>query len=88
MRSKAAVGATLVVAPVAEGHGAQTGATTRVAPTTVVNMSASWATAIAVALTAALAIDGAQASDDAKYPDWSGQWTRFAVRLPTQPSHD
>src|SRR6195256_3185465 len=25
---------------------------------------------------------------DAKYPDWKGQWARFAVRLPTQPSHD
>src|SRR5258708_14509431 len=31
---------------------------------------------------------GAQAADDSKYPDWKGQWTRIAVRLPTQPSHD
>src|SRR6266850_7501154 len=44
--------------------------------------------AIAAALAAALAVEGAQASDDAKYPDWTGQWMRFAVRLPTQPSHD
>src|SRR5260370_40508116 len=44
--------------------------------------------AIAVALIAALAVEGAQASDDAKYPDWTGQWMRFPVRLPTQPSHD
>src|SRR5260370_42565988 len=44
--------------------------------------------AIAVALAAALAVEGAQAADDAKYPDWTGQWARFAVKLPTQPSHD
>jgi hypothetical protein len=30
----------------------------------------------------------ARAADDAKYPDWKGQWTRFSIRLPTQPSHD
>ena len=30
----------------------------------------------------------AQQADDGKYPDWKGQWNRFAVRLPTQPSHD
>jgi HsdM N-terminal domain len=30
----------------------------------------------------------ARAADDAKYPDWKGQWARFAVPLPTQPSHD
>src|SRR5215469_2631683 len=31
----------------------------------------------------------AQASEDMKYPDWSGQWGRFAVRgLPGQPSFD
>ena len=29
-----------------------------------------------------------QAAEVLKYPDWSGQWARFAVRLPTQPSHD
>jgi len=29
------------------------------------------------------------ASEDAKYPDWTGQWERFVVRgLPGQPSHD
>jgi hypothetical protein len=51
----------------------------------------SWNTAVAVTLAAALAgsIAGARASDDSKYPDWSGQWARFAVRgLPGQPSHD
>jgi hypothetical protein len=39
---------------------------------------------------AALAMmsSGAHAADDAKYPDWKGQWSRFPVRLPTQPSHD
>ena len=46
--------------------------------------------AAAVALAAALmvAIGGAQAADDMKYPDWRGQWIRIPVRLPTQPSHD
>ncbi len=28
------------------------------------------------------------AAENAKYPDWTGQWQRFAVKLPTQPSHD
>jgi hypothetical protein len=49
------------------------------------------AVAVAVALGAALAmtVGGAQASDDAKYPDWKGQWMRFIVRgLPGQGSHD
>ena len=47
-----------------------------------------WTTA--VALMAALAATGGGArADDAKYPDWSGQWSRFPVRgLPGQPSHD
>src|SRR5260370_18447564 len=44
--------------------------------------------AIAVALAAACAVEGGEASDDANYPDWAGQWMRFPVRLPTQPSHD
>src|ERR1700730_909272 len=46
--------------------------------------------AVAVALAAALTmtISGARAADDAKYPDWKGQWSRFAIPLPTQPSHD
>ena len=49
----------------------------------------SWITAVAMALAAAPAIGGARASDDARYPDWTGQWGRFAVRgLPGQPSHD
>jgi hypothetical protein len=31
----------------------------------------------------------ARASDDVKYPDWTGQWERFVVRgLPGQPSFD
>jgi hypothetical protein len=44
----------------------------------------------AVALTVlSISVGGAQASDDAKYPDWSGQWNRFVVPgLPGQPSHD
>jgi hypothetical protein len=45
--------------------------------------------AVAVVLVASLAaIDGAGAADDAKYPDWKGQWARVPVQLPTQPSHD
>jgi hypothetical protein len=42
-------------------------------------------------LVAAIAIcaGNAGAADDAKYPDWSGQWERFVVRgLPGQPSFD
>src|SRR5258708_39928221 len=32
---------------------------------------------------------GAQAADDAKYPDWKGAWARFVVRgLGGQPSFD
>jgi len=49
------------------------------------------AVAVAVGLAAALTLTagGVQASDDAKYPDWKGQWTRFIVRgLPGQGSHD
>jgi hypothetical protein len=45
----------------------------------------------AVALAAALTmqIGGVRAADDAKYPDWKGQWERFSVGgLPGQPSHD
>jgi hypothetical protein len=34
------------------------------------------------------ASSAAWAADDSKYPDWKGKWERFAVRLPTQPSHD
>jgi hypothetical protein len=41
--------------------------------------------AIAAALTVAI---GAQAAEDAKYPDWSGAWIRIPVKLATQPSHD
>jgi hypothetical protein len=55
----------------------------------VIMVDRSWAAALAVAFAAALTNGGAQASDDAKYPDWRGQWARFAVRgLPGQPSHD
>jgi hypothetical protein len=50
-------------------------------------LNRSWA-AVVVALTAALTTTGACAAEDAKYPDWKGKWERFAVRLPTQPSHD
>jgi hypothetical protein len=35
--------------------------------------------AVAVALAAALTIGGAVAADDAKYPDWKGQWRRVVV---------
>jgi hypothetical protein len=40
------------------------------------------------AVVLALSVGGACAAEDAKYPDWSGQWLRYAVKLPTQPSHD
>jgi hypothetical protein len=43
---------------------------------------------IAAAAALAMMSGGAHAADDAKYPDWKGQWSRFPVRLPTQPSHD
>ena len=37
----------------------------------------------------AVAERAAHAGDDAKYPDWAGQWERFEVRgLPGQPSFD
>ena len=46
-------------------------------------------TATLVALAVALTIGPAWAADEAKYPDWRGQWARFPVRgLPGQPSHD
>jgi hypothetical protein len=35
--------------------------------------------AVAVALAAALTIGGAVAADDAKYPNWKGQWRRLVV---------
>jgi len=31
---------------------------------------------------------GAARAEEPSYPDWSGQWIRIPVRLPTQPSHD
>ena len=31
---------------------------------------------------------GAARAAEPAYPDWSGQWIRIPVRLPTQPSHD
>jgi hypothetical protein len=40
----------------------------------------------AAALMAATA--SVQAADGSAYPDWSGQWIRIPVKLPTQPSHD
>src|SRR5262250_1616556 len=35
-----------------------------------------------------MAAGGAEAADGPNYPDWSGQWIRIPVKLPTQPSHD
>jgi hypothetical protein len=43
---------------------------------------------IAVAALAVLSIGPVRAADDAKYPDWKGQWSRFSVPTKTQPSHD
>jgi hypothetical protein len=43
----------------------------------------------ALAAAGVMTSGGARAADDAKYPDWKGQWERFVVRgLPGQPSHD
>ena len=43
----------------------------------------------AVALAAALMMTGAQAANDAKYPNWKGMWARFVVPgIGGQPSHD
>src|SRR5579863_139100 len=43
----------------------------------------------AIALAALAMPASVQAADDAKYPDWKGQWERFVVRgLPGQPSFD
>jgi len=45
-------------------------------------------TAAAVVTLAALMLASAGAkAEDAKYPDWRGQWMRIPVKLPTQPSH-
>ena len=50
-------------------------------------MDRSWAAAVALAMLAVTS--SGVAADAPKYPDWRGQWLRFAVRgLPGQPSHD
>src|SRR5579864_2371726 len=54
----------------------------------MLDRSLTTAAALALASTVTIASGGARAADDSKYPDWKGQWLRFAVRLPTQPSHD
>jgi hypothetical protein len=46
-----------------------------------------FAALIAAALTLG-ALTGAARAEEPPYPDWSGQWIRIPVRLPTQPSHD
>ena len=38
-----------------------------------------WAVAVVIALAAVLTMGSVQAADDMKYPDWRGQWARFAV---------
>src|SRR5580704_11374413 len=49
----------------------------------------SLAGAFALAAALMITIGGAQAADDAKYPDWSGAWARFIVPgLGGQPSFD
>jgi hypothetical protein len=42
----------------------------------------------AITLVALALSVGVCAAEDAKYPDWAGQWLRFAVKIPSQPSHD
>jgi hypothetical protein len=46
--------------------------------------------ALAAALTAAalMVTAGGVQAENLEYPDWSGQWIRVPVKLPTQPSHD
>jgi hypothetical protein len=44
--------------------------------------------ALAAAALALGALTGAARAEEPSYPDWSGQWIRIPVRLPTQPSHD
>jgi hypothetical protein len=44
---------------------------------------------LAVVATLMAPLSSAQAADDAKYPDWKGQWSRFIARgLPGQAAHD
>ena len=51
--------------------------------------SSTGAAALALAAALTMTIGAVQASDLAKYPDWSGGWTRFVVRgLGGQPSFD
>jgi hypothetical protein len=45
-----------------------------------------WAAALLAAVLTAPT--GVRAVDGPAYPDWSGQWIRIPVKLPTQPSHD
>jgi hypothetical protein len=53
----------------------------------MLHRSSTWTFAIAATLV--VTICSAQTADDAKYPDWKGQWTRFIARgLPGQASHD
>src|SRR6516162_4559842 len=55
----------------------------------VIMVGRSWTAAAAFALASALmTVGAAQAAEATKYPDWKGQWSRFAIPLPTQPSHD
>src|SRR5881394_1536546 len=43
----------------------------------------------AVVVLVTLTASDLQAADQSSYPDWKGQWSRFAIRgLPGQPSHD
>lgn len=44
--------------------------------------------ACAAALTALTLTTGGAQAEGPQLPDWSGQWIRIPVRLPTQPSHD
>src|SRR5882757_11562779 len=44
--------------------------------------------AFAFAAALMMTVGGAEAADGPRYADWSGQWIRIPVRLPTQPSHD
>jgi hypothetical protein len=49
--------------------------------------SSTWTSALALMLMTT--VSSGQAADDAKYPDWKGQWSRFIARgLPGQASHD
>src|SRR5262245_63195058 len=61
----------------------------RVREDSMLDRSATGAVAVAVAVALMVTVGGVQAFDDAKYPNWTGQWTRVMVPgVRGQPSFD